>query len=170
MANPEKQANGKNIPIIRANNDAVTSALGLIACLQELKKSINSPFQQRFKAVPGGWRDVKMIFAVLNKLIDNTLLTFPVEKLESMQRMMPHMRYNIQCGATVSKLNNDEVLISEKNLDVLVLAAHDGKCKLCIEQNCKRCKLGKALDGLCAYDREDGSWAMIDLERECANE
>ena len=166
MGNPEKQASGKPIPVIRANNEAVTTALGLIAALQEMKVALDSRFLQRFKAVPNGYRNARLIFSLLNKLIDDVLLTFPVEKLESMQRMLPHMKFQIHCGPSVSKINNDEVIISEKNLDALVLAAHDGKCKLCIDQNCKRCKLGKALDGLCCYDREDGSWATIDIERE----
>ena len=165
MGNPEKQANGKNIPIIRANNEAVTTALGLIAALQEMKVALDSKFLQRFKAVPNGYRNAKMIFSVLNKLIDDVLMTFPVEKLESMQRMMPYMKFKILCGVSVSNVENDNVVLSEKTLDTLVLAAHDGKCKMCIDQNCKRCALGKALDGLCSYDREDGSWATIDIER-----
>lgn len=166
MGNPEKQANGNNIPIIRSNNEAVSTALGLIAALQEMKVALDSKFLQRIKAVPNGYRNARLIFVLLNNLIDDVLLTFPAEKLESMQRMLPHMKFKILCGVSASKVDNDSVVISEKNLDTLVLAAHDGKCKLCIEQNCSRCALGKALDGLCCYDREDGSWATIDIEKE----
>ena len=166
MDTREKNPSGNDIPVIRANNEAVTTALGLLAALQEMKVALDSKFLQRIKAVPNGYRNARLIFVLLNNLLDDVLLTFPAEKLESMQRMLPHMKFKILCGVSASKVDNDSVVLSEKNLDALVLAAHDGKCKLCIDQNCSRCALGKALDGLCSYDREDGSWATIDIESE----
>lgn len=162
MANQEKQANGKLPTIIRANNEDITSAFGLIAGLQEIKIAINSRFAQRFKAVPNGWRNAKMIYSVMNNLLDDVLLTFPPEKLVSMQRMMPHMKFKLYCGASASKMEDDKLVLLEKDLDVLMEYAHE-QCKLCFDQDCKRCRLGKVLDGVCAYDRDESSWANIDI-------
>lgn len=154
----------KTIGTIRANNEAVTTELSLIASYQEIQRAINSPFAQRFKAVPGGWRDANMLRSVLSKLIDNTLLTFPHEKLVSMQRMLPHMKYKVQCGVTASKLGSDECIVTENDLDTLSYYAHE-TCKLCVEQNCNRCPLGKTFDRTLTLDRDGSSWAFIDLER-----
>lgn len=154
----------KTIGTIRSNNEAVRTAFGLIAGYIELKNAINSPFAKRFKAVPGGWRDANMLLSVLSKLIDNTLLTFPVDKLVSMERMRPHMKYKVQCGVSASKMNDDECIVTDNDLDVLTSFAHEN-CKLCVEHNCNRCPLGKTLDRTLALDRDGGSWAFIDFER-----
>lgn len=150
-----------NIPTIPSNKAHVNSALGMMACLQELKQA--EQMKKRFKAIPNGWRDLRMIEAVLSRLIDDILQTYPLEKLVSMQRMLPHMKYRLQCGATASKLNEDECIILEKDLDTLSIYAHE-QCKLCFNQDCKRCPLGKVLDGIIAEDRDGRSWANIDLE------
>ena len=155
-----KNPTGSNIPTIRANKDHVNSALGLMACLQELKAA--EQMEKRFRAVPHGWRNLRMLEAVLSNLIDDILQTFPVEKLVSMQRMLPHMKYKLQCGATASKLNDDECIIAEKDLDILTSYAHE-QCKLCVEENCNRCPLGKVLDGIVCDDRDGRSWANIDI-------
>ncbi len=151
---------GSDIPTIRANKEHVNSALGLMACLQELKQA--EQMKKRFQAIPHGWRDLRMLEAVLSNLIDDVLQTFPVEKLVSMQRMLPHMKYKLQCGATASKLNDDECIIAEKDLDTLTAYAHE-QCKLCVEENCNRCPLGKVLDGIVCDDRDGRSWANIDI-------
>jgi hypothetical protein len=134
---------------------------GLLAGLQEMKNA-EETIQRRFRAVPNGWRDIRMLEAVTSNLIDKLLLTYPVEKLTSMKRMMPHMKYRLHCGVSASKLNEDECIISEKELDTLSVFAHE-QCKLCVEQNCNRCALGKVLDGILCNDREGRSWASIDI-------
>lgn len=161
MGNPVTKASGK-IPTFRANNDDVRLAFGMIAGLQEMKKA-EKTMERRFRAIPNGWRNLRMIESVYSKLIDDVLQTYPIEKLLSMDRMMPHMKYKVTCGVQASKMNEDECIITETNLNRLCIAAHE-QCKLCVDQNCKRCKLGKTLDSILCYDRDGSSWANIDLE------
>lgn len=149
-----------NIPTIPSNKAHVNSALGLMACLQELKQA--EQMKKRFQAIPNGWRNLRMLEAVLSNLIDDLLLTYPVEKLISMRRMLPHMKYRLQCGATASKLNDDECIIAEKDLDILTEYAHE-QCKMCFDRDCNRCPLGKVLDGIVCDDREGRSWSNIDI-------
>lgn len=160
MANPVTKANGK-IPTFRVNKDEVTLAFGMLAGLQEMKKA-EETMERRFRAIPNGWRNLRMIESVYEKLIDDLLQTYPLEKLISMERMMPHMKYKVTCGVQPSKMGDDECIITENNLNTLCLAAHE-QCKLCFDNNCKRCKLGKVLDNILCYDREDRSWANIDI-------
>lgn len=161
MENRDTKANGK-IPTFRVKTEEVTLAFGLMAGLQDIKKA-EKAMERRFRAIPNGWRNLRMIESVYSKLIDDLLQTYPLEKLISMERMLPHMKYKVTCGATASKINDDECIITEVNLNNLCLFAHE-QCKLCVDQNCKRCKLGKTLDSILCYDREDYSWANIDLE------
>ena len=163
MANRDTNANGK-IQTIRANNDDVKLAFGMLAGLQEMKKA-EQTMERRFRAIPNGWRNFRMIESVYGNLLDDLLQTYPLEKLISMQRMMPHMKYKVTCGVQASKLGEDECIITESNLNTLCIAAHE-QCKLCVEANCRRCKLGKVLDSILCYDRDGSSWANISLESE----
>ena len=161
MESPAKNPNGK-IQTFRANNDDVRLAFGMIAGLQEMKKA-EKTMERRFRAIPNGWRNLRMLETVYGNLIDDVLQTYPLEKLISMERMMPHMTYKVVCGVQASKMGEDECIVTETNLNYLCIAAHE-QCKLCVDQNCKRCKLGKTLDTILCYDRDGSSWANIDLE------
>lgn len=161
MENPAKNPSG-NIPVIRSNKEEINCAFGLLASLQEMKKA-EKTMERRFRAIPYGWRNIRMVESVLGKLIDDLLQTYPIEKLCSMQRMMPHMTFRLHCGVSASKMNEDECIVAEKDLDTLSVFAHE-QCKLCIEQNCDRCKLGKVLDSIITDDRDGRSWANIDIE------
>lgn len=152
-------------PVIRANKDDINCAFGLIASLQEIKKAERA-MPRRFRAIRNGWRNVRMIETVLSNMIDDLLQTYPLEKLVSMQRMMPHMTFNLHCGVSASKLNEHQCIVTEKDLDTLAIFAHD-QCKLCIDQQCSRCPLGKAFDSILTEDRDGRSWANIDIERRC---
>lgn len=161
MENLAKNPNG-NIPIIRVNKDEINCAFGLLAGLQEMKKA-EKLMERRFRAIPNGWRNIRMVETVLDTLLTDLLKTYPLEKLISMQRMMPHMTFHLQCGVVASKMNDNECVVREKDLDTLCVFAHE-QCKLCIDQNCNRCKLGKVLDGMLTEDRDGRSWANIDIE------
>lgn len=161
MENRVTKPNGK-IPVIRASKEDIARAFGLIAGLQEIKKAENE-IERRFRAVPNGWRNIRMLETVYSNLIDDVLMTYPLEKLISMERMMPHMKYKVTCGVVASKLHDDECIITDENMNNLCIFAHE-QCKMCIDQDCKRCKLGKTLDSVLCYDRDDSSWSNIDLE------
>ena len=163
MANPAKNPSGNNIPTIRARKDEIDCAFGLLASLQEMQKA-EETMERRFRAIPYGWRNIRMMKSVMSKTIDDLLQTYPIEKLVSMQRMMPHMRYKIHYGATASKMDADECIVKEDNLNTLCVFAHE-QCKLCIDQDCRRCKLGKTFDSVLMDDRDGRSWANIDIGR-----
>lgn len=118
----------------------------------------------RFKAIPNGKRDIKMLSTVLDRVVQDLCCTFPVEKLESIKRMLPHMRYKTHFGMSASNMGDDECVIQSQDLVVITKFAHE-QCKICIDQNCRRCKLGKVLDRVCMHDRNDGSWAYVDFDQ-----
>lgn len=153
----------KELPIIRANREHINALFGLFAAVQEMEKA-QSAMENRFRAVPNGWRDIKMIQTRLDSLISDLCETYPLEKLVSIQRMLPHMKYKVQCGVAASNLKEDENLIASDDLDTISIYAHE-QCKLCIDQDCSKCKLGRTFDRIFMHDRDDGSWAHVELDR-----
>ena len=135
----------------------------MFAAVNELEKA-QSAMENRIRAVPNGWRDIKMICARLDSLVNDLCQTYPLEKLVSIRRMLPHMKYKVQCGVAASNLKEDENLIASDDLDTISIYAHE-QCKMCIDQDCSKCKLGKTFDRIFMHDRDDGSWAHVDFDR-----
>lgn len=155
--------NNQQIPVIRANREHINALFAMFASVQELEKA-QEVMENRIRAVPNGWRQVRLASVTINNLVDDLCKTFPVEKLVSINRMLPHMRYKVQCGVSASSLKENENLIESDDLDTIALFAHE-QCKLCIDQNCSQCKLGRVFDRIFMHDRGDGSWAHEDFER-----
>lgn len=151
-----------NYPIIRANKEHIESLFGLFAAVSEFEKAYKI-MPDRFKAIPNGKRDIRMLITVLDRIVQDLCCTYPTEKLISIKRMLPHMKYKTQFGATASQIGKDECIIQSQDLDVIAKYAHE-QCKLCIDQNCRRCKLGRVLDRVYTYDRGDDSWAYVDVD------
>lgn len=125
----------------------------------------DSFFVNRVKSIPNGWRDLRMLRSMLEKLVNAIMWTIPAEKIEGVSRTVSRMRYSVTQGKAATKPNeNKEQIVSSWEIDALVEAAHENKCRLCAGDNCGQCQLGKALDNLVAYDRDGGSWSMIDIE------
>ena len=118
-----------NYPIIRANRAHIESLFGLFAAISEFEKAYNT-MPERFKAIPNGKRDIRLLITVLDRIVQDLANTYPTES---------------------------------EDLDVIAKYAHE-QCKLCIEQNCRRCKLGKVFDRVYTYDRGEDSWAYVDIE------
>ena len=153
----------KELPVIRANREHINALFGLFAAVQEMEKAENA-MENRIRAIPNGWRDIKMIEKRLDNLISDLCETYPLEKLISIRRMLPHMKYKVQCGVAASSLKDDENLIASDDLDTISIYAHE-QCKLCIDQDCSKCKLGRTFDRIFMHDRDGGSWAHVDFDR-----
>lgn len=149
-----------DLPIVRANSDSIKRIYNLYAacqCLEELE----AKEEKRIRAIPNGWRDLRMCTAVLRKLSNNMKYTMQPEKRTSVDHMAPRMYFRTWCGHEPVKTTPDEVVLLEKELDVLVEYAWN-ECSMCVEQQCSQCPLGKTFDSVLGYDRNGGSWAAID--------
>lgn len=155
----------KGVPEQRVRECELQDLFRLYAAWDALEKvQEDSFFVNRTKSIPNGWRDLRMIRAMLEKLVNAIMWTIPQEKVEGVARTATRMRYSITQGKAVTRPNeNKEQIVSARELDALIKAAHENKCRLC-DENCNRCELGKALDNLVAIDRDGGSWSMIDIE------
>lgn len=150
----------KPIPVIRANGRDIDAMIGFHAAMTEIEES-GKILERRFRAVPNGWRDYRLMRTLLDKLTDQTLDTYPFEKLVTLRRMLPRVRFKITVGPqATSNVHENETLLSYDDLDTLTTFARE-QCKMCIDWDCDRCKLGKTLDHVLRHDRNGGCWATI---------
>lgn len=154
-----------NVPEQRVRECELHDLFKLYAAWDAVEKvQEDSFFVKRVKSIQNGWRDLRMLRAILEKLVNAIMWTIPAEKVEGVARTATRMRYSITQGKAVTRPNeNKEQIVSARELDALIKAAHENKCRLC-DEDCNRCELGKALDNLVAIDRNGGSWSMIDIE------
>lgn len=152
----------KPITRMRTNRGDINRIFGMYAGLQELETA-SKEMEKRFRLIPNGWRDLKCIISQLNKLMDNIVATIPPEKLVSMHRMLPRMRFKVVCGDQASVAGYDECTITLREADVLCKYAHE-HCKMCFEGSCSNCPLGRTLDSVLMYDRDGRSWASVDIQ------
>lgn len=155
----------KNVPEQRVRECKLNDLFKLYASWDAVEKVQEDSFLvNRLKSIPNGWRDLRMLRAMLEKLINAIMWTIPHEKVKGVARTANRMRYSVTQGKAVTRPNdNQEQIVSARELDALVDAAHENKCRLC-DNDCNRCELGKALDNLVAEDRNGRSWSMIDIE------
>ena len=71
----EKEA----LEISRLRSDEANDLFALFAALQEFEKA-KDHMRQRLKAIPGGMRDMSMLYTVLSKLVGKIVQTIPPEK------------------------------------------------------------------------------------------
>lgn len=152
-----------NLPVIRANRHDIDCIFGLFAGIQEWENA-GQTMERRVRVIPNGWRDYKLLLHLMDRLTVSLVSTLPTEKLVSVKRMLPRMQYKVICGSQACETRKDECIVAMDDLDTLADAAHE-QCKLCVEQNCNRCHLGKTLDRLLTYDRDGRSWANVDFAR-----
>ena len=72
MPDEDKKARA---PTMRLRASETDSLFALYASLQEIDHA-KGDMEKRIRSVPGGWRDISLIRAVLSKLIDRILERF----------------------------------------------------------------------------------------------
>lgn len=153
----------KKIPIMRVNNRDFDSVLSMSAAITTIE-AVGKQMEKRFRAIPNGWRDLRLVLSVTGKLLDELVATIPPEKLPNLRRMLPKVRLKLTIGPQATNaVDKDETVIGFDDLDTLVRAAHE-QCKLCVDWtrgSCDRCQLGKTLDHVIVHDRNGGSWATV---------
>lgn len=161
-ARPERL---KDVPESRLRGDDVLLLSTLSAVAQKLKDlADNESFRNRVRTVPGGLRDLMMLRTKAQRLSDDLQYTIPEEKFDGVVRATSRMRMDIHQGPIASRETyKDTQIITGDELVALCDAAHEYKCKVCIDGRCATCELGKAFDNLMAYDRNGGSWSTIDI-------
>lgn len=153
----------KPIPVIRSNRHDINRMMGIFAAVNEFELC-QKEMETRIRAIPNGWRDMRLIDRKLTDIISGLVQTFPTEKMLSLKRMAHGMAYKAYY-ARPAAVDKSETLIEQERLDVLCEYAHE-QCKLCVTAKCGACPLGKVFDSILSDDRDGRSWAEIDIMRQ----
>lgn len=154
MLTDEQRAKIKTMPTNRAQIDDYNFLKACEFDLQEAQKTL----KKRVQLIPGGWRDLRMITKVLEKLNSNMELTFEPEKREHIKRNADRCRHKLIFGPQATPAN-DDYLMSKQDMGVLVCTASK-QCGLCMGEpnDCKQCQLGKTLDRVSFVSRQNRAW------------
>ena len=107
------------LPMIRANSRDLDHLFALFAASQELEQ-VEKHMEKRVRAIPNGWRDLRLVHTTLEKLLVNMVATLQPEKLKAMKRMLPRMKFKVICGTHASHSKDDETILAMNDLDTLV--------------------------------------------------
>lgn len=151
----------KPVPVIRANAYDIDVYLSLRAAFLECERAAAN-MEKRIRAAPKGWWHIRSVSYHLRALTEGLKLTFPVEKRRTLKTMERNCSYKIYHGPQAGQLETNEAIVHDDDLNVLTHFAHE-QCKICFDGKCNRCPLGKALDHILTYDREEDSWSNVDF-------
>lgn len=100
----------------------------------------------RLQAIPNGWRQYRLIESTLHKLLGDMYQTMTVKSLQRIQNMMRHGEVKINI-APIERHALGYVTVHEKDLALIVTAAMQGECAMCIKDgdDVKKCQMRKAL-------------------------
>ena len=155
------KTNDTPLPIMNMNKGELNDFFCVCAGLDALEDYIEK-HPARLRAIPGGYRDARMLLSVMDKLAKNIRQTIPPEKRRGADLTSRNMKYKLSLGPRAAK-EKDAMIMSLDTLDALVLSAHEGKCKICMRDTCAGCALCKALDNVIASDRDGRTWGAINI-------
>ena len=149
---------------LRLRAEEVDDLFALHACLDQFDRA-RADMEKRPNLIPNGKRDMAMITAVLDKLIDKIMDTIPPEKRDSLKRNMRRMCYQIYLAHPAVR-HPEEIILTGPDLEVLTRYSHSYACLGC-DKDCNKCELGKALDhAMIQCRRHNESWSLIDCKQQ----
>lgn len=137
-------------PLSYNEYQALRAIFGAKNALEQTHKQL----EQRVRLIPGGWRDFKLIMAVLDKLLNAVLRTIPAKKLVQIRSELSRTICEIKLQGVTGGLPDDKLLtvVPQGALETVVNESMTMKCFACERCDYKRCELFKAIDSLYNYD------------------
>lgn len=112
----------------------------------QLLSEYEADFAAMARRVPNGYRDIKLIMSVLEKLLIKMLDTIPAEQLQTIRRQMEMSEIRVATKNYAARKNDDWVL-SRDDIGALVTAAASN-CMLCDNKSGAGCGLSRLMDEL----------------------
>lgn len=104
--------------------------------------------RERLRMVPNGWRDYRLIFATLDRLLLKLYDTIPQKGRLYLQKLSKHGEILIRFSPAAR--SQEWLLIRDDDLAVIVNLAMASECAICLKQGreAKKCELRKALENI----------------------
>jgi hypothetical protein len=164
LALPKKRANRQEI-------DAIYGLAAYLSCLMEAAgdkdnkgkdgRMIEGVLASRARLIPGGYRNLRCIEVMTRRLVADMLYTLEPDKMRVIQKQIGHLRHKTVFGPQATK-DPEMFLMPMGDLAYLIRAATEAcKIRFCPASACKRCPLGKVLDGASYVSRGDRAWHEV---------
>lgn len=114
--------------------------------------------ERRVREIPGGWRDLRMLMAVSEKLLKNILRTVPKKKLAAIQKELRNTEVTVNVRNTVAppaKTDTDGfTYVSSRALERITQRVVDYECFCCEKTgaDAKKCQLRKDIEATYMFE------------------
>lgn len=129
--------------------------LRMIWCIDTMLRRELGAIEQRVRSIPNGWRDLRMMTAVMKKLKVNLYLTFPEEQRRTFEKTLSAQEFQI----SAPRLSKDPTFVYMDLDDAKLLMRHAilNECTYChkSKQDARKCELRKAIDRWSIHDMEE---------------
>ena len=102
--------------------------------------------RERLRRIPNGWRNFRLIFSTLDRLLTDLYDTVPYKGRLYLRKLMEHGEIIIREQPTVR--TSEWNMIKDEDLATLVNTAMASECAICLRagKEAKKCKLRRALE------------------------
>ena len=151
-------------PIIRSNAHDIQWYLAYLASVNTLANVVEE-LEKRLDVL-GQKEEFTNAVIELNRIGNEMIETFPVEKRRTLNNQAAAMEFQITVGPSVVR-SPTFTRIDVDVMGTLIDYAHEMNCQLCDHpRSCNQCDLGKAFDKCLPEDRgRNESWAEIDVTK-----
>lgn len=138
MSRPDEQ--GRRMP----NRQENALMLDLMLVRNTLARNSEAA-RERLKASPHGWRDLRLLWYLVNKVQEELLSTVPDKRIAYYNQMARHGQVIIDIPGPIPR--GRHILITDDHLAAITEAAMRGECALCLKEGkeAQRCPIRQAL-------------------------
>lgn len=104
--------------------------------------------RERLKLVPNGWRDFRLVFTTLDRLLKNLYNTIPDKGTAYLSKIVQHGEIIIRF--TPAARSPEWSVVRDDDLAAIINLAMTAECAICLKQGreAKKCELRKALENI----------------------
>lgn len=114
----------------------------------------NTALKDRLQTIPGAWRDMRCVWAKVDKLLTRLLDTIPLKKLLALKRELKNTYCEMRIKGASNTTSNDCVYVSHQAIVRLIDRAMDMQCGLCEKsaEDCRKCQLFQDIAACFPYE------------------
>ncbi len=136
-------------PMSNPEYQALRALFGAKNALEQTSKNI----EQRMRLIPGGWRNFRMLVAVLDRLLAGVLRTIPQKKLLAIRAELSRTICEVHVQGVVQRKDDDLLtVVPQGALERVLDEALRFRCFGCERCDYRHCEFYRAIDALYHYD------------------
>lgn len=150
---PEKDADGR-FHFSEREYYATRELFGIVSTFNKNEEQL----ERRVREIPGGWRDLKLIMAVSEKLMKGILRTIPKKKLAVIQKELTNTEVLVNVRNAIAPHARTDTdgftYVSQRALERITQRVVDFECFCCQKQGAeaKHCQLRRDIESTYMFD------------------